>query len=283
MIIRRKRLFWFGALLLVMGFAFLILPPYKTYCNGDSSNDYYCAAYGVTVAFGAFVDLHNGFFTALATVAVAAFTLTLWRSGEKTIRLTRMMAAIARRQMRIVGHQTDIQQKQHAIGRLQYFADHRPRLHVRHVTLANEGGPMPIEIRLSHGSEVSGALSVVNVGGSNATIVRSNYRIYFSKVGLPLRSPLDERETPLIPINTVVERGASRVQVITDTVLFDVGDDRGSRDIRQYATEGWQTYIIGEIVYQDDGGADHYMGFCRIRQSDGRFRAVDDPDYEYED
>ena len=44
----------------------------------------------------------------------------------------------------IISAQTDIQQKQHAIGRLQFLATHRPRLIVRHVTIIDDflGIPM---------------------------------------------------------------------------------------------------------------------------------------------
>ncbi|MGA9601900.1 MAG: hypothetical protein WBS22_16905, partial [Methylocystis sp.] len=52
---------------------------------------------------------------------------------------------------------------------------------------------------------------------------------------------------------------------------------------RQFETEEWQVYVMGEIRYQDEGGADRFMGFCRLRGEDGRFRAVDDPDYEFQD
>jgi hypothetical protein len=40
---------------------------------------------------------------------------------------------------------------------------------------------------------------------------------------------------------------------------------------------------MGEISYRDDGGAYHYMGFCRRRMRTGRFRPVKSPDYEYAD
>jgi hypothetical protein len=42
-------------------------------------------------------------------------------------------------------------------------------------------------------------------------------------------------------------------------------------------------YVMGQIRYRDSGGADRFMGFCRERGTDGRFRAVDDADYEYQD
>ena len=83
MLIRRKRLFWFGAGLFVVGFAFLIFPPYSAYCEGHHANDYYCYAYKLAVTLSALVEAHSGAFTALATIAIAWFTLTLKRSTDK--------------------------------------------------------------------------------------------------------------------------------------------------------------------------------------------------------
>jgi hypothetical protein len=99
MLIRRKRLLWFAAGLLVVGAAFLVLPPYSAYCEGDNANNDYCAAYELTVVIVAFVEAHSGSFTALATVAIAWFTLTLkvstdklWDAGERQLKLTRRTA-----------------------------------------------------------------------------------------------------------------------------------------------------------------------------------------------
>ncbi len=83
MLIRRKRLFWFGAGLLAVGLTFLILPPYSAYCEEDHTNNYYCSIYELAVALSAFVETYSGAFTALATIAIAWFTLTLKRSTDK--------------------------------------------------------------------------------------------------------------------------------------------------------------------------------------------------------
>jgi hypothetical protein len=70
--IQRPRLFWFSALLLVAGSMFLLTPA--------------------KVAAGlVFLDDHNGAFAALATAAMACFTLTLWWSTEKMWKATDKM------------------------------------------------------------------------------------------------------------------------------------------------------------------------------------------------
>ena len=40
---------------------------------------------------------------------------------------------------------------------------------------------------------------------------------------------------------------------------------------------------MGQIHYRDEDGNDRFMGFCRQWSGEGTFRAVNEPDYEYED
>ena len=54
-----------------------------------------------------------------------------------------------------------------------------------------------------------------------------------------------------------------KVLFITDKIRMGADDGGGGRDIRQYETEGWTAYVMGEVRYRDDGGADHYIGFPR--------------------
>ena len=84
---------------------------------------------------------------------------------------------------------------------------------------------------------------------------------------------------PVLPSNVA----SSKVVDICGKVDSGFPDSTGLRDIHQFAREGWVVFVMGEIRYRDAGEADHYMGFCRMRDGDGRFGAVDDPDYEYQD
>lgn len=207
----------------------------------------------------------------------------LWTAGEKQIEISGKMAEVADRQLAIIGHQTDIQMKQHAIGRLQYLATHRPRLHVRHVTITT-GKVMPNMPTFHFGHEAkNGYLVVVNGGGSRADIIETRYRIFATKSGLPPEAPYDDdyRTDLLIPAQSL-EIGESCVCKISDKLVMPFDADMG-QPIDQFEREGWSLYVMGQIRYQDEGGAERFMAFCRVRQSNGRFHAVDDPDYEYED
>jgi hypothetical protein len=60
-------------------------------------------------------------------------TEKLWSSGEKQIGIGKQMADVAEKQLAIIALQTDIQKKQHAVGRLQFIATHRPRVILRYI------------------------------------------------------------------------------------------------------------------------------------------------------
>ena len=249
--------------------------------NCESYNVFFYSAWRLAAVANHWSEL----VTALATVAIAAFTLTLWKSNEKATKLTQRMSVIARRQFLISAQQTDIQRKQHALGRLQFFATQRPRLQIRHVAVVHQGKTIGHPtLFFEHGATVKGGLSVVNMGGSDATILDSRYRIFFSKTGLPVEAPYDtDFRTNLIFSNVVLRVGESCATPIEDKIIMDAPDKNGTRDIRAFDREGWEIYVMGWIRYRDDGGAEQFMGFCRKRQSDGRFRSVQDPDYEWED
>ena len=123
--IRRKRLFWFGAGLFALGLAFLVLPSYSAYCKADDANNYYCAAYKIVVALGGLVESYSAAFTALATVAIAAFTLTLkwstdklWSAGERQLRHAETQATAAEGANKVQSDQINEQ-----IGVLRQSAD----------------------------------------------------------------------------------------------------------------------------------------------------------------
>jgi hypothetical protein len=54
--------------------------------------------------------------------------------------------------------------------------------------------------------------------------------------------------------------------------------------LREFDEDNWILYVMGQIRYRTPGSkVVRFMGFCRERTSDGKFRSVGDPDYEYED
>jgi hypothetical protein len=228
-------------------------------------------------------------FTGVLAVVSAVQGVFLY-SADKTARLTaeaaNKAATAAETHTEIVAAQTDVLTKQHAVGRLQHLATHRPRLRVRHVAVADDssffGHP---GMFFDHGNYIRGGLVVVNVGGTKAKIIESFYRIYFSRDGLPMKSPLDDERIRelLIVESTQLDIGESLAISLRQKIVMEPAPEEGTTILRRFKTENWKIYVMGQIRYQDEGGHDRFMGFCRIGDGETRFVAVDDPDYEYED
>src|SRR6185437_16196443 len=244
--------------LLVIDRASLLVAPCGSggggYSEHKNPNDNNCAErQGVIIAgFWWLYDEPPEFWTAIASIAIAFFTWTLWRSGEKTTRLTRMMGRIAHRQFLISGQQTDIQRKQHALGRLQYFVTHRPRLKIRHVSIETADHIGHPTIFFDNGETVRGGLAVVNVGGSEATIVDTRYRIFFTNTGLPLSAPYDppNGRTNLLLTDQVLAIGESCAVPIIDTVVMGPDAHTGTIILRRFDREEWVIYVMGTIRYR---------------------------------
>ena len=235
------------------------------------------------------IDAHHDVLIAVGGLLVAWFTFTLRRStdhlweetkkgGVTTERLaaaaeaqssvSAQLATAAGQQVAIQAAQTDIQKKQHAIGRLQFLAQHRPRLKVRHVQLRMSDNKI-----YGAGDKAEGGLVVVNAGTTKATIIDSRFLILICDDGLPVEAPDFSNAPELLVRDHVMDIGESCAVPITN--IFD-------REFNT-AVPSHVIYVIGQIRYEDEGGVQRFMGFGRRRTSDGRFRPIDDPDYEYED
>src|SRR6185312_2043492 len=87
---------------------------------------------------GIFIDKNNGPLTAIATIAVAAFTLVLWIATSRQARLTRESIALSNRT---------------------FIATHRPRLRVRRISLDRL---LASQIPLIDGGKVECIISISN-------------------------------------------------------------------------------------------------------------------------
>jgi hypothetical protein len=97
MLIRRRQQFWVSVALLFLGAAILLFPSYAQYCEGNYPGQYICAAYDITVSLGYFVEAHNGAFTAVASIAIAAFTYTLYAATTGLVEAARIQASDMKR------------------------------------------------------------------------------------------------------------------------------------------------------------------------------------------
>jgi hypothetical protein len=192
---------------------------------------------------------NNGAVTAVATLAIAGFTLILWLATSQQARLTGDTIALAREE---------------------FLTSHRPLLivHSARVLEADQSkSPDDQPLRVEFG--------VINAGTSAGTATGS-------AVYLDVLYPIDRPYLPRLPRNDLIlprpyEVGTTDT-ITVETDRYGYGMFIGNRDKIPYLS-GW-------IVYEDRRGHARTTYFCRQfdrfpgSNIDGRFVPVDDPDCE---
>jgi hypothetical protein len=277
-------------LLLIVGAVISYLAPLKTEVCDENPNTgaKYCTTDYVPLvalrAVGKYLENHNGAITGLATIVIAIFTATLyraterlWKASESQLKEMAKTSDLAERQMTLAGRQADILEKQAAIARIQFIADKRPQLRIRHVTINSASSVLWFAV----GQHITGSLILVNTGGTDARIIASRYRFFWTNQTLPMNPPLDENSVPLD------ETGGATLQA-GESIGFPLRSlepmNTDAHALNMF-TVGWRLYVMGDIQYADVSypPIERFMGFCRELTRDLRFTAVENLDYEYED
>lgn len=216
MLTRRTLWPWFLVAILAVGVAFLMLPAYEKYCQADHTKNYYCAAYKLAMVFGDFIDAHNGAINALATFAIALFTLTLWRSSEKMWNAT-----------------------QDALRHAERTAERELRAYV-HIS----GG----EIKFEPLNAPTWHLTVKNFGKTPAYDVRQWTHMWIEEYPLKVKLPAPDADfktaCSILPPGGHEEMVCRRDPPIPGEALNLIGTVKGT------------VYIYGEIRYRDAFGED---------------------------
>ncbi len=206
----------------------------------------------------------SGVITTFATIAIAAFTGTLWRATTKQASLTRESINLAREE---------------------FVSTHRPKLRVRHIVLTHPVPPSlkPLEL-IEAGQPIVGHLDIWNVGETPAHIVESHCKVFWTKdAGLPMTSPYESERANNFAGSQVLEPGQSASCDFRSAVTMDDDAERYRR-----LTQGFHIYVMGWIRYADGRKITRQTTFCRLYnvangERHPRFHVVDDPDYEHED
>jgi hypothetical protein len=205
---------------------------------------------------GSFLYENRDGATAAATVFIAFFTFTLWWSTTKMMEATRDSVELVRKEL---------------------IADKRPRLHVRHVS---------VRIPLAVGPKrIEGSFIIVNRGGTEAKIIEGWVRFYWDAKGLLMQPPFaDGQMQPLYHANErPILPGTSRFYRCEGIDLLSI---KHREEIEQRKRK---FYVMGYVKYADLNKDERFMGFCRVYEppgaglGDGRFIAVDDEVYEFQD
>jgi hypothetical protein len=272
---------------LLFAVSFLFAAAYQICTPANDGTAEQCVQYhlGPFVVFWIIrvLDSHNGLVTAIATVFVAGFTWTLWRSNEATIAQAKATSELAEKQFLMEGQQADLAAKQHGLARLQFLALNRPRIEIRSVGLAASGTGGQL---LHTGFPIKGSLVVVNTGASDATIREGEYRFYWTRTGLPMVPPINKpgQTKPILADlpHTMAAHESCEVKIESESAL--------APEATEILLSGYyELFVMGAIRYSDGDLKERWMGFCRqyVRppsvDGEGSFLPVKHPDYEYSD
>jgi hypothetical protein len=229
--------------------ASLLIPLETEVCRqNEQTHQKECATYNtasvvVSQVFD-FLNYTSPAFTALATIAIAAFTWTLWRATSEHSRITDGVLALARDE---------------------FNATHRPKLRVRHFRL----------IDISDKQSLT-KFTIVNVGTGTAKL--------FSSLGRTDFFPLNGQPTPnylggsaMIEVPKTLASGAAEEACI-------LLNKRRPGFIGEMASQFKALHAFGHISYADVLDNVRMTAFCRrYIVGLERFDILSDPDYEYED
>jgi hypothetical protein len=201
-----------------------------------------------------FLDENQGLVTALATLGIAVFTLTLWLATGKQVEISARLATIAHRQ---------------------FSADHRPRVRIRYVDYDPNKDDRD-------GNLIGALVHFTNVGATSARIILIWARIFRA-------SAATLRELTTYPggmerASQTLDAGDSDSSPIRSE-FRDVEESRRDRVTVQRQEPKETIFLLGRIQYLDDAGTSRETGFCWHLDIAGQrwLRTTDQPELNYEE
>lgn len=174
-------------------------------------------------------------------------------------------------QVALIWRQNAIMRKQNAIMTWQ----HRPRLIVRNVVVESLAGDRPRE-RLEVDGLV-GSFQIVNIGGTDARVTEVEKGLYVTH-SLQMKRPFDDGVAS--PTTDFTIKAGGRTTVHMERRALTPAE---REEIKILSVP---IYFVALVRYDDTDGNRRETAACRLLISEhgiGRFKAVNDPDYEYSD
>lgn len=221
-----------------------------------------------------FIDAHNGVVTALATLAMAAFTGTLWRATTEQGKLTKQSIDLAR---------------------AEFASTHRPRIILREAIIGS----------VMEGEPIRPLLSIANVGETDGIIVRSTVDIEIVNTSSPDRrfllgsvEPYNEIGPLLLPpgVNRLIgwdqlskrEKSSTPPKWEADRFKIKsyIGPGKGPDGHSTRKTDrDFEIHVYGQFIYRDEAGVHRRTAFRRrlIPERQRFYRLEDEPDLDYAD
>jgi hypothetical protein len=200
---------------------------------------------------GAFIDANNGTLTALATIAIAAFTLTLWLATTNQGRLTRESIEL---------------------GNREFGATHRPRVRIAYIRL----NP------LQAGVHATAEIWATNIGDGDAQIIEIGADIFVRRKNMAGTAAMGATPRPY-PVPRVAPGQQANLQVrgglpIKQQTIDGIQGTVVGTIVTPRTTE---LCAVGTIHYLDANGTRRLTSFFRVYNPDRlRFvRAPEDDEY----
>lgn len=271
--------------------ASLLLPTNYQICEAtQNGRQEQCAAhsFGIYVLseVSGFLDAHNGLLTAIATIFVALFTWTLWRTNDKTAALAEQTVALSQQQVMIEGLQANVLTKQTDIAQQQFFAAHPPRLVLKDVYFSKENDFSQLTVEFSN---TGGGIAGIQ-GGFTALDFVSELRDFKHQEGRSLYEPLAENGFTSGSLRSFVIDVPERIQRSLK-FLRDCPDETSKRAERIYGDgtllPKGDLSFFGIIYYFDTRQKKPDRRACVFRrwynERIGGFERSTNPDHEYSD
>jgi hypothetical protein len=196
--------------------------------------------------------------------------------------LTKRGLDLQEKQFLLAARECDLAENQHGLQREQYLAEHRPRIKIRSIGIERP----PAGALFQSGRVIKGSLVIVNIGASDAKIREADYRFFWARSGLPMVPPLHNDQ-----VKHFFERMLPHTMSGHESCYIEIESNGPIGDEAREILLGGPThlYVMGAVRYSDWNLKERWMGFCQkytlpeIISGEGRFVAVDNPDYEYED
>jgi hypothetical protein len=202
---------------------------------------------------GRFLDENNGTLTAIATIGIAGFTLTLWLATGRQARLTRDAIEL---------------------GNREFAATHRPKIQVISFEETNigRGDEHPAQ------EKIGTSLRYVNSGDTTAYLLEIGWHISAASHSLRPGVAMKIHDCRNQALESGEEGGyplASDISV-RSAIVADMQNERTLPALRQ------RLRCVGYVLYADANGKRRRTGFSRIHDaSRSRWDRDENPDYEY--
>jgi len=178
---------------------------------------------------GNFLDENESAITAIATILIAIFTLTLWLSTSRLAQLTKATIDLAQQE---------------------FLSTHRPKLILRDAFCDDNEIGNPIKV----------TYVIVNIGDTPARIVESALEIKVISApgfGAQSRVPVKAGENPIG--DSVINPGVGLEGIYVSQCLWRTDD--GSR--HNYSEPGLGVFFCGHFIYEDDRNIRRHTMFWR--------------------